>query len=129
MPNQKKFCMLGESKVSYVCYIWYYVSNLDRALTFYRDVLGLKLVGQWSNGATFDANNLMIGLHIQEGEIQKGNEPLVTFHIDSNIEKFYDMLKKHGVKLLGQIVEEPIGKVVSLEDPDGHVLSLHEPRR
>jgi len=39
------------------------------------------------------------------------------------------MLKKHGVKLLGQIVEEPIGKVVSLEDPDGHVLSLHEPRR
>ena len=36
------------------------------------------------------------------------------------------MLKKHGVKLLGQIVEEPIGKVV---DPDGHDLSLHEPRR
>ncbi|MBI2486748.1 MAG: VOC family protein [Deltaproteobacteria bacterium] len=37
---------MGESKVRYVCYIRYYVSNLDRALTFYKDVLGLKLVGQ-----------------------------------------------------------------------------------
>jgi len=56
-------------------------------------------------------------------------ERLVTFHIDSDIENFYDVLKKHGVKFLGQIAEEPIGKVVSFEDPDGHVLSLHEPRR
>ncbi|MBI2486749.1 MAG: VOC family protein [Deltaproteobacteria bacterium] len=72
----------------------------------------------------------MIGLHIQGGgEIQRGNEPLVTFHIDSDIEKFYDVLKKHGVKLLGKIAEEPIGKVVSFEDPDGYVLSLHEPKR
>ena len=83
---------MGESKVNHVCYIWYYVSNLDRALTFYRDVFGLKLVGQWSNGATFDAYNLMIGLYIQKGGIQRGGESLVTFHIDSDIEKFYDVL-------------------------------------
>lgn len=38
------------------------VTNLKRAVSFYKDILGLKKRDEWSNYATFNVGDVMLGL-------------------------------------------------------------------
>jgi uncharacterized glyoxalase superfamily protein PhnB len=89
--------------------------------------LGLTLSGRWDEGATFDIANMILGLHLEEGKVFRGNSPVITFNVPGNIEQVYVDLKGRGVKFTQGIATEPYGKVVSFEDPDGHALLIHQP--
>ena len=114
--------MLGKVSI-----LWLYVSDLDRSVRFYGDTLGLPLRGRWHEGAMFDAGNLELGLHLEEGDVKRGNSPIITFAINRGIEEVHQALKDRAIEFNGPITEHPYGKVVSFQDPDGHVLLLHEP--
>src|SRR5690349_24932885 len=95
------------------------VSDMDRAVRFYTEVLGLKLTNRFGNHwATVDAGKgLTIGLHPStnaypppgtKGAIMLGLE------IDGSIELAVKRLTKHGVQLTGPVVKSEAGSFAGL---------------
>ena len=47
--------------------VWVPVDAMDRAVAFYRDVLGLEVLGQQEEWSEVDGGGLRIGLNAREG--------------------------------------------------------------
>ena len=110
------------------------VSNMDRAIRFYTDVLGLRLLNRFGDHwATVSAGTgLTIGLHpASEKYAAPGTKGgiMVGLEIDEPIEALMAQLKDKGVQFTGAVVEETAGKFIHLEDPDGNEMYLWEVRR
>ena len=105
-----------------------FVSNMDNAVRFYSEVLGLKLTNRFGNHwATVQAGKtLTIGLHPwsakypppgTKGTVQIG----LVVSRDEPIEQFADRLRRHGVAVSEIIRGEPDeANYVSFADPDGN---------
>jgi catechol 2,3-dioxygenase-like lactoylglutathione lyase family enzyme len=103
-----------------------YVSNMDTAIQFYTEVLGLKLTNRFGNHwATVQAGkSLVIGLHPwsaphprpgTEGSVQIG----LVVSRDEPIGEFVARLRKHGVDV-SDIIESREANYVVFTDPDGN---------
>jgi len=109
-----------------------YVSNLNRAISFYVNKLGLSLKykaeEEW---AEIDAGNgTVFGLHQKpEDKLREetGRNMTLGFYVDDNpIEETKIELEKRGVNSLGEIHEDGPVKICHFEDPDGNILYLCE---
>ncbi|MFQ5837631.1 MAG: VOC family protein [Thermoplasmata archaeon] len=110
---------------SVVSHIWFLVRDLDKAVRFFGDVLGLRLLEARKRAARFDGGNLTIGLY--EAEDVDGSSPIVTFRMEKGMEKFHAYLRGQGVK--AKLVDmDLIGKVLALEGPEGRLLWVHQPK-
>ena len=103
-----------------------YVSNMDTAIRFYTDVLGLTLTNRFGNHwATVQAGTtLVIGLHpwsdkyprpgtngsVQIGLVVSRDEPLTDLAA---------RLRKHGVEVSG-VIESQEANYIQFTDPDGN---------
>jgi catechol 2,3-dioxygenase-like lactoylglutathione lyase family enzyme len=108
-------------------------SNAERAKSFYRDTLGLRLVAEELPFAlVFDANGIMLRVGIAQ-EVTPVNYTVLGWHVP-DIANMIQNLHKAGVKFerfegrkqdeLG-IWTAPTGaKVAWFRDPDGNYLSL-----
>jgi catechol 2,3-dioxygenase-like lactoylglutathione lyase family enzyme len=103
-----------------------YVANMDNAITFYTEVLGLKLTNRFGNNwATVQAGKtLVIGLHPwsatfprpgTKGSVQIG----LVLSQDEPIKDLAARLRKHGVQV-SEIIESEEANYISFEDPDGN---------
>jgi len=108
-----------------------FVSNMDRAVQFYTQVLGLKLTNRFGDHwATVDAGKgLTIGLHPASPKYPapgtKGGI-MLGMEVQGAIEKVVDNLSKKGVQFKGSITRDQAGNFVHLEDPDGNDIYLWE---
>ncbi|HSU58931.1 MAG TPA: VOC family protein [Bryobacteraceae bacterium] len=108
-----------------------FVSNMDRAVEFYTDVLGLKLTNRFGdNWATVEAGKgLTIGLHPASPKYPvpgtKG-AMMLGLEIDEAIHIVVDRLKEKGVKINGVIVRDESGNFAHFEDPDGNEIYIWE---
>ncbi|MEE9237864.1 MAG: VOC family protein [Thermoplasmata archaeon] len=110
---------------SVVSHLWFLVRDLDKAIRFFGDVLGLRLLEARKGAARFDAGNVTIGLY--ELEDAEGSPTIVTFRMEKGIRKFHAYLRKQGVK--SKFVDmDFIGQVLTVEDPEGHIFWVHQPR-
>jgi predicted enzyme related to lactoylglutathione lyase len=103
-----------------------YVSNMDNAVTFYTEVLGLKLTNRFGNHwATVRAGkSLVIGLHPwSEKYPQPGTKGSVQIGLvvsrDEPIEQLAARLRKHGVEVSG-IIKSEEACYIHFADPDGN---------
>jgi predicted enzyme related to lactoylglutathione lyase len=107
------------------------VSNMDRAVQFYTEVLGLKLTNRFGdNWATVEAGKgLTIGLHPSspkypapgtKGAIMLGME------VAESIDKVVARLAEKGVPIKAPVVRSEAGNFFHLEDPDGNEMYLWE---
>ena len=103
-----------------------YVSDMDKAVRFYTEVLGLKLTNRFGNHwATIQAGkSLVIGLHpLRAGSPAPGTRGSVQIGLvlaqDHPIEQFADRLRTHGVDV-SEIIESEAGNYINFEDPDGN---------
>jgi catechol 2,3-dioxygenase-like lactoylglutathione lyase family enzyme len=105
------------------------VGNLDQALAFYQNKLGLKVVMKESELALLDAGTVRLGLstrHVRLAPQVAGATELV-FQV-ANVRAAYQGLQQEGI----QFLNEPM-QVTSTEwaahfrDPDGHLLSIFGP--
>jgi predicted enzyme related to lactoylglutathione lyase len=108
-----------------------FVSNMDRAVQFYTEVLGLKLTNRFGDSwATVDAGKgLTIGLHPASPKYPapgtKGGI-MLGMEIEGTIEKAVASLGKKGVHFQDSVVKTEAGNFVHLEDPDGNDIYLWE---
>jgi catechol 2,3-dioxygenase-like lactoylglutathione lyase family enzyme len=110
-----------------------YVKDMDQAVTFYTQTLGLKLRQRWENHfAEVDAGGgLIIGLHPALPKSLPSGDPGgidLGFGIDQPLEKEMEALRARGVKFSSPIQSDPKSPVrlVHFNDPDGNPLYLIE---
>ena len=115
--------------------VYVYVADMERAIRFYRDLLGLAVTyndGQW---AALDVGGVRFGLHGTGGKpvpaIPRdagGAKAGATLTLRSTkINEDVDRLRSVGVRFLGDITRADWGAVAAFEDPDGNVLKLMQP--
>ncbi len=107
-------------------HITFAVSNLERSISFYSELLGLELVARWPQGAYLKAGKAWIALNLDR-ECRKGPVPDYT-HIAFNVppEKYGEIkarLEGAGIRPFKENKSE--GASFYFFDPDGHKLELH----
>ncbi len=124
--------MLTDARVGAIVF---FVSDLARSTSFYRDTLGLPIDrhdghdGPW---AMCELHGLALVL-IQHAA-KAGESPVVVFSLDGGIDDYADALAARGVEIVVPVSESPDGGwSLDFVDPDRNVLSLHQnadaPRR
>lgn len=104
---------------------WLPVTDMDKAVAFYRDDLGLEVVdhdGQWSE---VTAGDQRIGLNSAESPSGDGGA-VIAFGVD-DIEATVASLKDKGVEFTGELSEHPWGRIAPFKDPDGNDLQVYAP--
>jgi len=103
--------------------VFYYVRDMERAIAFYSNVLGLRLL---SRGvvARFDVDGVLFELVPSPDESQLGGDgnARLCLKVD-DIDQAVEFLKTKGIHA-GEIQKVENGKLVSFEDPDGNEIYL-----
>jgi predicted enzyme related to lactoylglutathione lyase len=97
------------------------VADLDEAIRFYVDVLGLRL--GWRDesmaGMIFPGNDSELVLHTDE----KLPNPNVSFQVES-VDEFVEEYKRKGYKVLVEPFDIRCGKCAVLSDPYGNGIEV-----
>lgn len=111
-----------------VSIIWYPVSDIGPAVTFYRDKLGLTLRDQQEEWAELEIQGLKVGLNAHEGEETPGNGGgVLALRPKGGLDAAMQELQGKGVPFTGGVSEQPWGRLATFQDPDGNELQLYEP--
>ncbi len=114
------------------------VANLDRAVAFYRDVIGMRVVllyGEKAAFLSFDDYHHHLGLNTWESldgtPSPKGHTGLYhvafIFPDRATLGQVIDRVKSAGYKLTGA-ADHGVSEAVYLDDPDGNGLELYRDR-
>ncbi len=91
------------------------VKDLKKAIAFYEEVLGLKKRDEWSNCATFNIGDMMLGLDPES----KGE--LGIFMRVADVDKEHIALKQKGVQFTAEPKDQYWGgRTATFKDPDGN---------
>ena len=102
--------------------------DLDTALGFYGDVLGLPLSKRWGDmpAAEFETGNLTIAVMQSEAfgmEFRANNHP-IELRVD-DFDAAHDELESRGVEFKGEPIDSGVCHQAFFEDPDGNMLAIH----
>jgi predicted enzyme related to lactoylglutathione lyase len=121
---------MGEPSVIQIAYVNVFVTDLERAIAFYRDTLGLELAhSDAAHGyASFEAGPVSLGLALP-GDGQRdlvGRHTGVGFAV-ADLEAEHARLAGLGVAFPMAPARQPWGGFMALvADPDGNVYYLDE---
>jgi catechol 2,3-dioxygenase-like lactoylglutathione lyase family enzyme len=109
-----------------------YVSNMDTAVRFYTETLGLKLAYRFGDhwASVEVGKGLTIGLHpasVQTPAGRKGSMA-IGLELTGSIKDAVKALEAKGVRFHDAVNEGKAGSFVSFDDPDGNLLYLAELR-
>jgi catechol 2,3-dioxygenase-like lactoylglutathione lyase family enzyme len=109
--------------------VFHYVSHMDLAIRFYRDVLGFKLISR-DVVARFDIDGVLFELvptPVKGSPLASGNGRL-CLRVE-NVESALNDLRAKGVRT-GAAVDKGTGVLGSFEDPEGNEICLwqHHPK-
>jgi predicted enzyme related to lactoylglutathione lyase len=117
--------MAGELR--HIDYVYYWTTDMDRAVKFYQEVLGLPLLRRdGSEWAEFDAGGVRFALH---GAVHgHPSEPggTVMFRVD-DLDVARAALEQRGVEFAEHLGEvEGFARFASFLDPDGNRVDIIE---
>ena len=111
-----------------VAAVWVPVTDMDRAVAFYRDVLGLEVVKQDTDWSELDANGLKLGLNGREGASPSSSGgAVITFQPEGGIEEEVAELQGKGVEFTGGISDHEWGRIAPFQDTEGNDLQFYVP--
>jgi catechol 2,3-dioxygenase-like lactoylglutathione lyase family enzyme len=118
--------MQPEGPLHAIDHIYYWTSDMERAVTFYRDVLGLPVANRAGNEwAEFQAGPVRLALHGTE-EPSLPASGTVVFRVDGLDEARW-ALQQRGVVFDGQEAEVAgFARFATFHDPDGNPIQLIE---
>jgi lactoylglutathione lyase len=105
-----------------------FVTDLDRALTFYRDTLGLPISREGAFGAEFFVEPTHLGVHPAEHPDAKqmvGRHTGITFFVPDLLHYCGDLHAK-GVTFVAEPTQMSWGIMAMIADPEGNVFALWE---
>jgi len=102
--------------------------DIDAAVEFYGDVLGLERSKQWGKmpAHEFETGNLTIAVMQSDAfGIEPGtNSHPIEFRVD-DFEAAKAELESRGVTFKGEVIDSGVCKQGFFEDPDGNTLAIH----
>ncbi|MCU1258251.1 MAG: putative glyoxalase [Bryobacterales bacterium] len=106
------------------------VSDLPRSITFYRDILELKLASQTDNFAFFGAGAVTL---ILSAPLGRTREPIagaleVIFPVTSVMAAHADLAQRGAGFISPPHEVSPSSWAANFTDPDGHILSVFGPK-
>jgi len=103
--------------------VFHYVSDMDLAISFYRDVLGFKLISR-DVVARFDIDGVLFELvpAADENSLRAKGNARLCLRVE-NVEQTLNDLRAKGVRT-GPAVDKGTGVFGSFEDPDGNEICL-----
>ncbi len=113
-------------------FVMYEVSDLERSVAFYRDVLGLSLASfhpefSW---AEFAAAPTTLALFAPAQFRPQAPAPraggAAVFLAVADVPAAVDELRRQGVPVLVEPFETPVCWNAAVADPDGNVVGLHQ---
>jgi predicted enzyme related to lactoylglutathione lyase len=107
-----------------------FVTDIDRAVTFYETTLGLPLRTRGSFGAEFFPDGPRVSIHPAQhpnARAMVGRETGVTLHIAEGLLDYCSRLMDAGVKFVQEPTEQSWGIMAMIADPDGNRLALWQP--
>jgi lactoylglutathione lyase len=120
-----------------VDYVILYVGDLDRAVGFYRDVVGLPFKFADAGYAEFATPNLKFGLYergrlpeLLGREVAGGGDPAgeILFLVD-DVDAEAERLRAAGVEILSGPIDRPWDqRTLHFLDPDAHVVEFAQER-
>ncbi len=116
--------LLYTSRRTLVC-----VENLDKAISYYRDVLGFKpLGGVVGVNYEFETSGAPVVLH-KGGKASKEPRGLVgpvpSFQVP-NIQQVIDTYKQCGVRIVQEVLEVSHGRIAFVADLEGNVIQIYQ---
>ena len=109
-----------------------YVTDMERALRFYTEALGLELAYRagpsWAVVRAPDG--FSVGLHDSMGSAPVGESGSATvgFHVEGPLPAVVEQLERRGVEFVGDLTEDTAVPLAYFRDPDGNRLYLAETR-
>jgi methylmalonyl-CoA/ethylmalonyl-CoA epimerase len=88
------------------------VKDIERATTFYRDKIGLRLLMNGPNMAFLDCGDIRIYLDANPGTVEAGKNSMIYFRT-GNVEQAHSAFKQRGVT-----IHQPPQIIASLPDRD-----------
>ena len=88
-------------------FIYYQTNDIEKAIEFYRDTLGLEMYGYFEE--------------VKWAEFNAGN---AAFAVD-NLEEYVNQLEAKGVTVTIPTNETPVCHFACIKDPDGNTIWLH----
>src|SRR5215210_3049402 len=108
-----------------VANIWVPVVDIERAVDFYGNTLGLEVVKRDGPWAEVDANGVTVGLNGREPEgVKVEGGPVLTFQPEGGREEAVDDLKEHGVTFPAEISEHVWSRVATFNDSEINDIQL-----
>jgi len=107
-----------------------YVENLDRAIAYYRDLLGFKpLGGVEGTNFEFATSGAPLVLH-RDGRSSKEPRGRVgfvpSFQVASGIHELVELYRRRGVRVVGEVLEVSHGWIAFIGDLEGNVLQIYQ---
>lgn len=118
----------AQSLVSGVDFITISTKDIDRAVDFYGNVLGLDRGKQWGKlpAYEFETGNLTIAVMQSDAfglEAHTNTHP-IEFHVD-DFEGAKAELESRGVEFRGETIDSGVCYQTFFTDPDGNALAIH----
>ena len=116
------------STVQRIDHVWFWVRDMDRAVAFYGEALGLAMrMRHDDDWAEFHAGGARIGLHgagEHEGEIPHGG---TAVFVVEDLDLVKAALEERGVTFEEHLGEVPgYARYASFADPDGNSMQIIE---
>ncbi len=119
--------MLNDGMISGLSHVTFAVSDLERSLHFYCEMLGLKLLVRWDEGAYLTAGDIWVSLNVDPLASEATNDASYSHIAFAVAPEEFAALRE---KLLANDAEEwqsntSPGESFYFLDPDGHKLEIH----
>ncbi|MDQ0350756.1 metallothiol transferase [Alkalibacillus filiformis] len=117
-------------KIKGINHLLFSVSDLEKSIDFYQEILDAKLLVKGINTAYFDMNGIWIALNVEKNipryEIHESYTH-IAFSIDeSDYDHFLEKLKAFNVNILpGRKRNKKDLQSIYFTDPDGHKFEFH----
>lgn len=100
------------------------VSEMERSVAFYRDVLGLKLRYQTPYWSEFDVGGVTLALHPAGGNLEVVPQTGINFGFYvTGIDAALAEIESRGGEIAGRS-EEEFGTFALVRDPDGYFVQV-----